>query len=203
MLQWKCYTCSAGYPHQVSDGTPLDADHSCAEGSATAMLSAFLRTALIHKMRWSCMGCRHSYHSGTKSCPKSDCQAIRGHTLYEVEMVLVERLSEMLIGLVSWDPVLDTSSDCPELLSGSMMAEMLLSPHNRNLTGLLAGAWDAVDEEDNPGTSRCVELKAIFSDREQTAMDVLNQDEVEVIIPLIQVATTKSLIILEVISRVN
>ena len=154
MLQWKCFTCSYGYPHQVSDGTPLDADHSCAEGSATAVLSIFLRTALIHKLRWSCLGCRHSYHSGTKSCPKRACQAIRRHTLYEAEMVLVERLSEMLRRLVSRDPVLDNSSDSPELLSGSMLAEMLLSPHNRSMTGLLAGAWEAVDADDDPGTCR-------------------------------------------------
>ena len=98
---------------------------------------------------------------------------------------------------------MDASSDCPELLSGSMLAEILLSPNNRSLTGLLTGAWDAMNEEDDPETCRCLELKAIFSDREQTAMDVLNQDEVEVIIPLIKVATIKSLIMLEVIGRVN
>ena len=84
-----------------------------------------------------------------------------------------------------------------------MLAEMLLSPHNRSLTGLLAGEWEAVDADENPGMCRCVELKAAFADQEQTAMDIFNADEVEVIIPLIEVATTKSLILFDVTSREN
>ena len=99
--------------------------------------------------------------------------------------------------------MLDNSSYSPELLSGSILAEMLLSPQNRSLTGLLTGAWEAVDADNNPGTCRCVELKAAFADQEQTAMDIFNEDEVEMIIPLVKVATTKSLIMLEVISRVD
>ena len=105
--------------------------------------------------------------------------------------------------LLAVDPVLDNSSDSPELLSGSMLAEILLSPHNRSLTGLLAGEWEAVDADENPGMCRFVELKAAFADQEQTAMDILNEDEVEVIIPLIEVATTKSLVLTEVTSPHN
>ena len=103
----------------------------------------------------------------------------------------------MLRRLVSWDPVLDNSSDSPELLSGSMLAEMLLSPHNRSMTGLLAGPWEAVNATDDPGTCRCIELKAAFADQEQTAMDIFNEYEVEVIIPLVEVAATQSLILSE------
>ena len=33
--------------------------------------------------------------------------------------------------------------------------------------------------DENPGTCRCVELKAAFTDQEQTAMDIFNEDKVE------------------------
>ena len=49
-------------------------------------------------------------------------------------MVLVERLDTMLRRLVAWDPVLDNSSDSPELLRGSMLDDLLLSPHNRSMS---------------------------------------------------------------------
>ena len=123
-------------------------------------------------------------------CPRVDCRQIRGHTLYEAEKVLVERLDTMLRRLVEWDPVLDNSSDSPELLSGSMVADLLLSPHNRSTSGLLFGAWEAVDGSDDPGTCRCVELKAVVAVQDKQAMDLFNQDEVEVI-PLVEVAPTK------------
>ena len=58
-------------------------------------------------------------------------------------MVLVERLNTMLRRLIACDLVLDNSSDSPELLSGSIMAEMLLSPDNRHMSGLLFRAWEA------------------------------------------------------------
>ena len=77
-------------------------------------------------------------------CPRVDCRQIRGHTLYEAEKVLVERLNTMLRRLVAWDPVLDNSSDSPELLRGSMLADLLLSPHNRSMIGLLFRAWESL-----------------------------------------------------------
>ena len=46
-----------------------------------------------------------------------------------------------------------------------------------------------------------MELKAAFADQEQTAMDIFNEDEVEVIIPLVEVAATHTLIVSEVTSR--
>ena len=60
---------------------------------------------------------------------------------------------------------------------------------------------EAVDADDEPGTCRCVELKPVFADQEQTAMDIFNEDEVEVIIPLVEVAATQSLIFSEVTSH--
>ena len=88
---------------------------------------------------------------------------------------------------------LDNSSDSLELLSGSMLADMLLSPHNRHMSGLLFGAWEAVYASDDPGTCRCVELD----------LDLFNQDEVEVIVPLIEVSATQSVILSEVTSCVS
>ena len=99
----------------------------------------------------------------------------------------------MLRRLVAWDPVLDNSSDSPELLSGSMLADMLLLPHNRHMSGLFFGGWEAVDASDDPGSCRCVELKAAVAVQEKTAMDLFNQDEVEGV-------TTQSLILSEVTS---
>ena len=48
-----------------------------------------------------------------------------------------------------------------------------------------------------PGMCWCVEPNAAFADQEQTAMDIFNKDEVEVIIPLVKLAATQSLILSE------
>ena len=79
-----------------------------------------------------------------------DCRKVRGHTLYEVGRVLVERLDLMLRELVAWDPATDHSSDSPEVLSGSMLAELLLATHNRGLSGLSYGACEAINVSDDP-----------------------------------------------------
>ena len=61
---------------------------------------------------------------------------------------------------------------------------MLMSSHNRSISDLLSGEWEAVGATDDPGMCRCIELKAVFAAQEQTAMDLINEDEVEVIVPL-------------------
>ena len=80
------------------------------------------------------------------------------------------------------------------------MGELLLAPHNLNLSGLSSGAWEAIDASDNPGTCRCVQLKHNLEAQEKHAMDEFNGEEnhkVEVI-PLMEVAPTPALNLAEV-----
>ena len=67
------------------------------------MLVAHLRSSLTHKLRWSCLGCRNSYHSITNYCPKPDCREVKGHTLYKMEKIITSELDLMLAEVVSWD----------------------------------------------------------------------------------------------------
>ena len=74
---------------------------------------------------------------------------------------------------------------------------------NRSMSGLLSGAWEAVDATDDHGTCRCIELQAVFAAQEQMATDLFNEDEVEDIVPLVVVDATQSLILSEAASREN
>ena len=101
------------------------------------------------------MGCRNSYHSITKSCQKPDCRDVKGHTLYEVEKIITSELDQMLVELVSWDAA---TKDYPEVMTGAMLSELLLAPHNIAYSGLSYGAWAPVDPADDPGLCRCLTL---------------------------------------------
>ena len=52
-----------------------------------------------------------------------------------------------------------------------MLAELLLAPHNRGLSGLSYGDWVAIDASDDPGTCRCVQLKQDQEAQDKHAMD--------------------------------
>ena len=79
------------------------------------------------------------------------------------------------------------------------MGELLLAPHNLNLSGLSSGAWEAIDASDNPGTCRCVQLKHDLEAQEKHVMEFFNH-KVEVI-PLVEVAPNQALILAEVTSQ--
>jgi hypothetical protein len=67
-------------------------------------------------------------------------------------------IKEMLLSVTPWDPLAE-DSEAPESMSGTMLANLLLSPHNLALGGLQAANWEVVGEDDDPGTCRCSLLR--------------------------------------------
>ena len=57
-----------------------------------------------------------------------------------------------------WDPT-QADSEAPETMSGNMLAELVLSPHNSHLSGLCATSWEVVTKEDDNGSCRCITLQ--------------------------------------------
>ena len=154
------YTCILyiGLPHHIWDGSSIDPDHTCEESDVTMVSTNFLRTKEGNMVRWSCMGCRHSYHHGTAACSKLECSTICGHTKGQVIKLMMYQVGSMLRQIQSWDP-LHPDSDAPETMTGNMLAELVLSPHNSHLRGLCAANWEVVTEDDDISTCRCTVLK--------------------------------------------
>ena len=97
-------------------------------------------------VRWPCMGCRHSYPHSTAACSKLECSTIRGHTQDQVIKLMMCQVGSMLRQIQSWDP-LHPDSDTPETMTGNMLAELVLSPHNSHLSGLCAANWNVLLKE--------------------------------------------------------
>jgi hypothetical protein len=64
----------------------------------------------------------------------------------------------MLLSVTPWDPLAE-DSEAPESMSGTMLANLLLSPHNLALGGLQAANWEVIGEKDDNGTCRCSLLR--------------------------------------------
>ena len=67
-------------------------------------------------------------------------------------------LEGMLLSVTPWDPLAE-DSEAPESLTGTMLASLLLSPHNLALGGLQAVNWEVIGEEEDLGTCRCTVLR--------------------------------------------
>jgi hypothetical protein len=52
----------------------------------------------------SCMGCRHTYRTGTAICPKADCKKVNGHSYKQVEEIFLKRVEDMLLLCEDWIP---------------------------------------------------------------------------------------------------
>ena len=122
------------------------------------MVQQFLHTREGSALRWNCRGCRQGYHSGTPRCSKTLCSSIKGHSLAQVSEMTLAMIKEMLLSLTPWDPLAE-DSEAPESMSGTMLANLLLSPHNLALGGLQAANWEVIGEEDDHGTCRCSLLR--------------------------------------------
>ena len=58
-------------------------------------------------------------------------------------MSKMHQVGSMLRQIQSWDP-LHLDNDAPETMTGNMLAELVLSPHNSHLRGLCAANWEVV-----------------------------------------------------------
>ena len=150
--------CLQGHQHHIRDGQAVDPEHSCEESVVTTVVRQFLRSQQGCSIRWNCMGCRHGYNSSTARCNKSICSSIKGHTLAQVTEMTLAMLEGMLLSVTPWDPLAE-DSEAPESLSGTMLASLLLSPHNLALGGLQAVNWEVIGEEEDLGTCRCTVLR--------------------------------------------
>ena len=136
ILKKKVFVCLQGHQH-IRDGEPVDPEHACEESEVTTVVQQFLHTREGSALRWNCKGCRQGYHSGTPCCRKTLCSTIKGHSLVQVSDMTLAMIKEMLLSVTPWDP-LDEDSEAPESMSGAILANLLLSPHNMALDGLQA-----------------------------------------------------------------
>ena len=121
MLHKECYTCKHGSPHHIRDGSSIDPEHTCEESDVTTVLTNCLQTKEGRKVRWSCMGCRNSYHHDTAACSKLECSTIGGHKQGQVTRMLMSQVGTMLQQVLRWDPT-QADSEAPETMTGNMLA---------------------------------------------------------------------------------
>jgi hypothetical protein len=143
--------CLQGHQHHIRDGAAVDPEHSCEELAVTTVVQQFLHTQEGSAIRWNCRGCRHGYPSVTPCCNKTLCSSIKGHSLVQVIDVTLAMIEVMLLSVTPWDP-LGEDSEAPESMLGTMLANLLLSPHNLALGGLHAANWEVIGEEDDHET---------------------------------------------------
>jgi hypothetical protein len=97
---------------------------------------------------WSCGGCKQSYRSTTTECKQEDCRGLTSRLKSEVIKMTLEAIrQDILLQVLPYD---QSALVPPNILSTVKLAEVLLSPHDRELSGLMASAWDC-----NPSTLLC------------------------------------------------
>jgi hypothetical protein len=136
----------------------VDPEHTCEESVVVNMVRQFLHTQEGSAIRWNCRGSRHGYHSGIPRCNKTLCASIKGHSLAQVVDITLAMIEVTVRSVTPWDPLAE-NSEAPETLSGNMLANLLLSPHNQALGGLQAANWEVICPEDDHGTCRCSLLR--------------------------------------------
>ena len=93
----------------------------------------------------------------------------------------MSQVGTMLQQVLSWDPT-QADSEAPETMSGNMLAELILSPHNSHLSGLCAASWEVVTKDDDNGSCRCISLQ------EQKAEGLATEKTLESDTPALQAA---------------
>ena len=86
--------CHEKFPHQTSDGTPWDQEHSC-QHEITAVLTEYMRENAT-ELVWRCGGCRETFCATTDSCPKELCKAMLSSTLKAARDKFLARVREQL-----------------------------------------------------------------------------------------------------------
>ena len=141
------FCCTEGHPHQIVDGTPLDPLHLCS-ATVPSTIKLFLDTEATNRVTWSCGGCKRSYRSTTAECRQTDCQGLTSRMKSEVVKRTLEAIRlDILQQVLPYD---QTAVGPPHILSPVKLAEVILSPHDRELSGLLSSAWDT-----NPSSLLC------------------------------------------------
>ena len=70
----------------------------------------------------------------------------------------MSQVGTMLQQVLSWDPT-QADSEAPENMTGNMLEELVLSPHNSHLSGLCAASWEVVTRDDDNDSCRCITLQ--------------------------------------------
>ena len=70
--------CLEKFPHQTSDGSPWDLEHSC-QHDITSVLTEYMRENAAEVV-WRCGGCRETFFSTTDACPKDLCKLMKSST---------------------------------------------------------------------------------------------------------------------------
>ena len=100
----------------------------------------FLDTAASTRVTWSCGGCHRTFRSTTVECNQDDCSGLSSRLKSEVIKRTVEAIQrDILLQFLPYD---QDGSNPPNTLSPVKLAEVLLSPHDQELTGLMASAWN-------------------------------------------------------------
>jgi hypothetical protein len=106
----------------------------------SSTVKLFLDTEATNRVTWSCGGCKRSYRSTTTECKQEDCRGLTSRLKSEVIQKTLEAIRlDILLQVLPYD---QSASVPPNILSPVKLAEVLLSPHDRELAGLMASAWD-------------------------------------------------------------
>ena len=157
------FCCIEGHPHQIVDGTPLDPLHLC-PATVPSTIKLFLDTEASNRVTWSCGGCKQTYRSTTTECRQTDCQGLTSRMKSEVVKRTLEAIRlDILKQVLPYDP---TAVGPPHILSPVKLAEVILSPHDRELSGLMTSAWDT-----NPSSSLLCECLSIMELQASVSLD--------------------------------
>jgi hypothetical protein len=138
-LDESVFCCLEGHPHQIVDGSPLDPLHLC-PATVTTTVKMYLDTEASTRVTWSCGGCKRTYRSTTAECNQEDCSGLSSRLKTEVTKRTLEAIQkDILLQVLPYD---QDSCNPPNILSPVKLAEVLLSPHDQELSGLMASAWN-------------------------------------------------------------
>jgi hypothetical protein len=145
-LDESLFCCLEGHPHQIVDGSPLDPLHLCPATVATTV-KMYLDTEASTRVTWSCGGCQRTYRSTTAECNQEDCSGLSSRLKSEVTKRTLEAIQhDILLQVLPYD---QDGSNPPNILSPVKLAEVLLSPHDQELSGLMASAWNTSPNNGN------------------------------------------------------
>ena len=135
-----------GHAHQIVDGSPLDPLHLC-PATVTTTIKMYLETDASSRVTWSCGGCKRTYRSTTAECNQEDCRGLASRLKTEVTKRTLEAISkDIILQVLPYD---QDSGSPPNILSTVKLAEVLLSPHDQDLSGLMASAWNTPTDSAN------------------------------------------------------